>query len=144
MKTVQSTRVLVTGGAGLVGQNLMLLMRETGYVNLVVIDKQSANPRLLAHLNPSVRVVDADLAERGAWEDEFVGAETAVVLHAQITGKTLASFDRNNIAASDLVFRAIARAKVPFSVHVRSSVVNSVADDDYTKTIELSVNHDNR
>ncbi|MFN9030642.1 MAG: NAD-dependent epimerase/dehydratase family protein [Betaproteobacteria bacterium] len=134
MKPPQSGRVVVTGAAGLVGQNLVLLMREVGYVNVVAIDKQSDNLRLLAQLNPGVRVVDADLAEPGGWEDEFVGAETALVLHAQITGKNLVPFERNNLAASHLVFKAIARAKVPFTVHVSSSVVNSVADDDYTNT----------
>ncbi len=36
--------------------------------------------------------------------------------------------------ASALVFDAIAAARVPFTVHVSSSVVNSVADDDYTRT----------
>jgi nucleoside-diphosphate-sugar epimerase len=127
-------KVVVTGAAGLVGQNLVLLLREAGYTNLVAIDKQSANLRLLSQLNPGVRVVEADLAEPGAWVREFEGAGTALVLHAQITGKTQAPFERNNLAASDLVFKAIAQSKVPFSVHVSSSVINSVADDDYTKT----------
>jgi nucleoside-diphosphate-sugar epimerase len=127
-------KVAVTGAAGLVGQNLLLLMQETGYRNVVAIDKQSGNLRLLAQLNPGIRVVETDLAEPGAWEREFEGTDTAVVLHAQITGKTSAPFERNNLVASDLVFKAIARAKVPFTVHVSSSVVNSVADDAYTKT----------
>jgi nucleoside-diphosphate-sugar epimerase len=129
-----SRRLVITGSAGLVGQNLVLLLREAGYSNLVAIDKQSANLRLLAQLNPDVRVVEADLAEPGAWEREFDGADTALVLHAQITGKTSAPFERNNLLASDLVFKAIARAQVPFTVHISSSVVNSVADDDYTNT----------
>ncbi len=130
----RSSKVVVTGAAGLVGQNLVLLLREAGYSNITAIDKQSSNLRLLAELNPGVRVIDADLAEPGSWEAEFPEAKTALVLHAQITAKTSAPFERNNLIASELVFKAIARARVPFTVHISSSVVNSVADDVYTTT----------
>lgn len=49
-------------------------------------------------------------------------------------GKTSTPFERNNVTASERVFAAVRRANVPFTVHVSSSVVNSVADDDYTNT----------
>jgi nucleoside-diphosphate-sugar epimerase len=126
--------LVITGAAGLVGQNLVLMLREAGYRNLVAIDKQPANLRLLADLNPGVRVMQADLAQTGPWQQAFGGAQTAIVLHAQITGKTGDPFQRNNIEASRLVFDAIKAAAVPFTVHVSSSVVNSLADDDYTST----------
>jgi nucleoside-diphosphate-sugar epimerase len=126
--------IVITGAAGLVGQNLVLMLREAGYTNLVAIDKQVANLRLLGELNPGLRTVEADLATPAAWEREFEGADTAVVLHAQITGKTAEPLERNNLAASALVFQAIARARVPFTMHISSSVVNSVAADDYTNT----------
>jgi nucleoside-diphosphate-sugar epimerase len=127
-------KIVVTGAAGLVGQNLVLLMREAGYDNIVAIDKQQANLKLLSELNPGVRAIWSDLGEPGAWESEIVGADAVVVLHAQITGKTSAPFVRNNVDASKHLFRAIANAQVPFTVLVSSSVVNSVADDDYTST----------
>ena len=127
-------KIVITGAAGLVGQNLVLLMREQGYANLVAIDKQSANLKLLGELNPGVRIVEADLAAPGAWEAEFAGADAVVVLHAQITGKTSEPFVRNNIEASKLVYEVIRKAGVPYTVQVSSSVVNSVADDDYTNT----------
>jgi nucleoside-diphosphate-sugar epimerase len=133
-KEIKEARIVITGAAGLVGQNLVLMLREAGYTNIVAIDKQAANLRLLRQLNPGIRVVEADLAEAGSWEREFEGAATAVVLHAQITGKTSKPFERNNLAASEKVFDAIRIANVPFTVHVSSSVVNSVADDDYTNT----------
>jgi len=131
---MKDEKVVVTGAAGLVGQNLVLMMREAGYTRLVAIDRNGPNLRLLGQLNPGIRVVEADLAEPGSWQDEFEGATTVVVLHAQITGKTSAPFERNNLLASELVFAAIARARVPFTVHISSSVVNSVANDDYTNT----------
>ena len=130
----ESPKLVIFGGAGLVGQNLVQLLREVGYANLVVIDKQLANLRLLSDLNPDVSAVAADLARNGDWTNHLEGADAAVVLHAQITGKTTDQFVRNNIEASRLVFDAIRAAQVPFTVHISSSVVNSVADDDYTNT----------
>ncbi len=127
-------RIVVTGAAGLVGQNLVLLMRERGLRNILAIDKHAGNLRLLEQLNPGVEVMQADLAVPGDWMRAFEGADVAIVLHAQITGKTHEPFERNNIDASRLVFDAIAAGGVPFTVHISSSVVNSLADDDYTNT----------
>jgi nucleoside-diphosphate-sugar epimerase len=130
----ERVKIVITGAAGLVGQNLVLLLREAGYDDIVAIDKQRDNLELLAELNPGVRTVLADLGAAGPWEAEIEGAGAVVVLHAQITGKTSAPFVRNNVEASKRLYRAIAAACVPFTVHVSSSVVNSVADDDYTST----------
>ena len=127
-------KFVLTGAAGLVGQNLVLLLRESGYSNVTAIDKHGQNLRLVAQLNPRIRIVNADIAEPGEWQREFDGADGAVVLHAQITGKSNVPFRRNNVDASRLVFETIAAAGIPFTVHVSSSVVNSVADDDYTNT----------
>lgn len=130
----QFKKLVVTGAAGLVGQNLALMLGQAGYRELVAIDKHRVNLHLLKQLNPGVRAVEADLANSGAWEDEFEGCDTAIVLHAQITSKTADQFVRNNIEASKLVYQAIAAHKVPYTVHISSSVVNSMADDDYTRT----------
>jgi uncharacterized protein YbjT (DUF2867 family) len=127
-------RVVVTGAAGLVGQNLVLMLRERGYSRITAIDKQANNLALLARLNPGVHSLEADLSEPGAWQREFEGASAVVALHAQITGKTALPFVRNNVDASRLVFDAIAGARVPYTIVISSSVVNSVADDDYTRT----------
>ena len=127
-------KVVITGAAGLVGQNLTLLLREQGWRNLVAIDKQRNNLALLARLNPGVRTVEADLAEEGAWMDELRGAEAVVMLHAQIGGLQPEVFVRNNVVATDRILDAVKRHGVPWVVHVSSSVVNSVADDDYTRT----------
>src|SRR5262249_36138229 len=99
-------KVAITGAAGLVGQNLVLLMRERGYDEIVAIDRNASNLALLARLNPGVQAIRADLAEAGPWEAAFHGAAAVVVLHAQITAKTHAAFARNNITASECVFAA--------------------------------------
>lgn len=129
-----SVQIVITGGAGLVGQNLALMLSEAGYSNVVSIDKHARNLKLLAELNPRTRIVEADVAHSGEWELEFETCDIAIVLHAQITGKTSAPFLRNNVEASKRVFETIASRRVPYTVHVSSSVVNSVADDDYTNT----------
>jgi nucleoside-diphosphate-sugar epimerase len=127
-------KVLITGAAGLVGQNLLLMLTEAGYSDIVAIDKQAANLDLVSRLNPGVRLVKADLAEPGPWDEEFVGCEVIVVLHAQITSINSAPFVRNNVVASKLVFDVAKAAKVQYVIHISSSVVNSAADDDYTRT----------
>lgn len=130
-------KLIVTGAAGLVGQNLVLLLKDAGFNSVVAIDKQANNLSLLKRINPGVTIVCADLAERGAWEDSFSGAEALVVLHAQITGKAREPFDRNNLTATGHVIEAAKRAGISYVVHISSSVVNSVADDDYTQTKKI-------
>ncbi len=127
-------KIVITGAAGLVGQNLIVVLKEQGYTNLVAIDKHEHNLRILAELHPDVRSVLADLAEPGPWTLEFEGAACLAQLHAQITGKTTDLFTRNNIEATQRVLDAVREHEVPYVVHISSSVVNSVATDDYTET----------
>jgi nucleoside-diphosphate-sugar epimerase len=127
-------KLVITGAAGLVGQNLVLMLRERGYADIVAIDKHAANLQLLASLNPGVRIVHADLAQAGTWESEFSDCAAAVILHAQITAKDQAAFVRNNIDATRRVIDALQHHQVPYVVHISSSVVSSVAEDEYTRT----------
>lgn len=133
----KDARIVLTGAAGLVGQNLLVELREQGYVNLVAIDKHAYNLGILRGLHPDVEVIEADLAEPGEWAGAFAGAAVVVQLHAQITGKHRALFDRNNLTATGHVLDACRAHAVPFLVHISSSVVNSVATDDYTETKKL-------
>lgn len=65
---IRKRKVVITGAAGLVGQNLMLLLREQGYTDLVAIDKHEENLAILAELNPDVQTHCADLSEAGEWQ----------------------------------------------------------------------------
>lgn len=127
-------KIVLTGAAGLVGQNLLVELESQGYTNLVAIDKHLHNLDILRQLHPGVRVIEADLAEPGGWENEFKDTRCVVQLHAQITGKYTVLFTRNNIDATRHVLDACKRMHVPYFVHISSSVVNSVATDDYTQT----------
>jgi len=126
--------IIVTGAAGLVGQNLVLMLSELGYKEIVAIDKHAGNLEVLRTLVPAARTVVADLAEPGDWERLFGADAVVVVLHAQITGKRPDAFERNNIAATERLLAAVRAGGARFLVHVSSSVVNSVACDDYTRT----------
>jgi len=127
-------KIVITGAAGLVGQNLIVELEKQGYTQLVAIDKHGYNLDILRKLHPDVSAIHADLADAGDWIDAFEGAACCVQLHAQITGKHAELFVRNNVQATERVLEAIRHHAVPYLVHISSSVVNSVADDDYTQT----------
>ena len=131
---MNDTRIILPGGAGLVGQNLVARLKQRGYTNLVVLDKHRANLDVLRGVHPDITIEYADLAEPGDWSRYFDGAEVVVMLQAQIGGPTIEPFIRNNITSTEQVLDAIKRYKVPYTVHISSSVVNSVADDFYTDT----------
>jgi nucleoside-diphosphate-sugar epimerase len=127
-------RIIVTGAAGLVGHNLVLMLKERGYRNIVAIDKHARNLDGLRKLVPEATTVVGDLAQPGDWENVFGPQAICVMLHAHITGKRADEFVRNNVDATSRVLDAIRKRGVRFIVHVSSSVVISVADDDYTRT----------
>ncbi len=128
------TKIILPGGAGLVGQNLVARLKVRGYTHIVVLDKHQANLDVLSKVQPDITVEFADLAEPGDWMRHFQGAEVVVMLQAQIGGNNYQEFVRNNIDSSRLVLEAIKLHDVPYLVHISSSVVESVADDFYTRT----------
>jgi nucleoside-diphosphate-sugar epimerase len=127
-------KIVLTGGAGLVGQNLIVHLKRAGYTNLVVLDKHRVNLDILRRLHPDICAECVDLADAGNWNAHFVGADAVVMLQAQIGHPDLAPFIRNNITATERILEAIHRHGTPFTVHISSSVVESVADDHYTNT----------
>jgi nucleoside-diphosphate-sugar epimerase len=127
-------KIVVTGAAGLVGQNLVQRLERWTGIDLVCIDKHAANVQILRQVHPELRVIEADLATPGPWEHEFEGADVVVIGHAQIGGTVEAAFTRNNIVATERILEAAARRYVDHLVHISSSVVNSAAVDLYTES----------
>ncbi len=127
-------RIIITGGAGLVGQNLAVRLAGAGPGCVTSIDKHKANTATLASLQPGMTVIHADLAERGEWESAFTQGGLLVLGHAQIGGEDEGAFIRNNITATENVLRAAREGGVDYIVHISSSVVNSRAHDYYTET----------
>ena len=127
-------KIVITGAAGLVGQNLVTLLVEQGYTRLVAIDKHAGNLGVLQRLHPGVQTLCADLAEPGAWEQAFADAAVVVQLHAQIAGKTGEPFQRNNVEATRQVLRVLQALPQVYLVHASSSVIKSLADDHYVRS----------
>lgn len=130
-------KVLITGGAGLVGQNLIPVLKRFDYQQITVIDKHSKNVEILRHLHPDVKVICSDLSEPGDWTAEFENVDVVVQLHAQIGGINKSEFESNNVKATQNVLNFVRHYGVKRLVHVSSSVVESSANDWYTETKKL-------
>lgn len=127
-------KILLPGGAGLLGQNLIVRLKNKGYSDIVVLDKHKTNLDILRKTHPDITAEYADLAVEGDWKQHFDGADTVVMLQAQIGAKDPTLFVRNNITSTKYVLNAIQEYGINHTVHISSSVVESVAEDDYTKT----------
>ena len=127
-------KIVLPGGAGLVGQNLVARLKARGYTNITVLDKHRANLAVLRQVQPDITVEYADLAEPGPWQQQFQDADVVVMLQAQIGGNDYQDFVRNNLDATRLILETIRRSQPMQLIHISSSVVESVADDFYTNT----------
>ena len=131
----KNNKIIITGGAGLVGQNLIVRLKQAGFTNIIAIDKHPTNTAMLRKLHPDITVLNADLAENGEWEAALEDARTVILNQAQIGGLCHEDFQRNNISATEKILEVIKRQAHPaFIVHISSSVVNSQAVDSYTET----------
>ena len=128
------SKIVLCGGAGLVGQNLIYILDKQGYKNLIVIDKHQENIKILKNLFPRVSVINADLAFHGDWEDVIEGTDFIVMLQAQIGGNKERDFNVNNLNSTKNILKICKQYKVGRLIHVSSSVVNSAAEDHYSKT----------
>lgn len=127
-------KIVLPGGAGLVGQNLAARLRAKGYSNIVVIDKHAPNLSILKKTQPDVQVECADLSKPGDWQRHFEGAVVVVMLQAQIGGIHYQEFTDNNVNSTRLILEEVRRNSIPQLIHISSSVVESVADDFYTRS----------
>jgi nucleoside-diphosphate-sugar epimerase len=130
---VADVKIVLTGAAGLVGQNLIPRLKARGYSNIVALDKHKANTAVLRRLHPDVNVIETDLAHDGGWQSAVADADVVVLLHAQIGGLDAAAFTANNVTATERLLVAVG-AKSPYLVHLSSSVVESAADDWYVQS----------
>jgi len=127
-------KIILPGGAGLVGQNLVARLLARGYSNIVVLDKHIPNLKILKKIHPQIIVEYADLSVAGTWGNFFKDAEIVVMLQAQIGGLLYQDFIDNNISSTRLILELVKSNKIPYLVHISSSVVESVADDFYTRS----------
>jgi nucleoside-diphosphate-sugar epimerase len=127
-------KIVITGAAGLVGLNLLRRLKGDDKSEVVAIDKHHQNIFILRELHPEVRVIEADLAEPGAWQQELEGCTHLVIGHAQIGGLRKEDFVRNNVQASERLMDTALRCKVVYAINLSSSAVNSKATGAYAET----------
>lgn len=127
-------KIILPGGAGLVGQNLVTRLISKGYSNIIVIDKHKSNLSILKSVHPQVFAVYGDLSKPGEWQRHFVNADVVVMLQAQIGGLLYYEFLDNNVTSTALILDLIKSNSIPCLIHISSSVVESVADDFYTRS----------
>ncbi|MGA1983151.1 MAG: NAD(P)-dependent oxidoreductase [Acidobacteriaceae bacterium] len=138
MVKTQNKKIVITGAAGLVGQNLIPRLAAGGFTEIIGIDKHPRNVAVLRQYHPEITVIERDLASSNGdgdpLVDELRNCDALVIAHAQIGGLDKSDFVRNNVTATERVVEAAVRARVPYIVSISSSVVNSMAIDDYTET----------
>jgi nucleoside-diphosphate-sugar epimerase len=127
-------KIVLPGGAGLVGQNLVARLRAKGYTNIIVLDKHERNLAKLKSIQPEITVEYADLSKPGDWQRYFIDADVVVMLQAQIGGLVYQEFIANNVSSTSLILDEIRSKEIPYLVHISSSVVESSADDFYTRS----------
>jgi nucleoside-diphosphate-sugar epimerase len=127
-------KVILPGGAGLVGQNLIVRLHAHGYTDIVVLDKHRANLDTLRKVHPGITAEYADVSSDGDWRRHFGNANIVVMLQAQIGGNDRSAFVRNNVESTRFLIDEIKKHKDTYVVHISSSVVRSTVNDFYSET----------
>ena len=70
---MKNQKIILAGGAGLVGQNLVTSLRLRGCSSIVVLDKHRANLEVLREFHPEIVSEYADLADNSDWQRHFKG-----------------------------------------------------------------------
>ena len=130
----KNTKIIMPGAAGLVGQNLIVLLKQQGYTNIIALDKHPENTALLRNLHPDITVLEADVSKPGEWQSSCTDGDVIIMLQAQIGSKHSAPFIANNITSTQVMLDTARKYGIKKIIHTSSSVVESVADDDYTET----------
>lgn len=125
--------ILVLGGAGLVGSNLCCLLVEKGY-DITAIDKNKHNLNILSQACKDVKTLNFDITNKKELEPYIKKADVVIQLQAQIMALSKEKFIKNNIDSVKTVASLCQKAKTKHLIHLSSSVVISVAKDNYTQT----------
>ena len=127
-------KIVITGGAGMIGQNLLTLLESRGHTNLTVIDRHPTNHTIVRQFHPSVRMVQADLTTPGPWQDELADCTHLVIAHAHLVGTDPQPFIATNIDSTRHLLEAAAHHGVQYIVHISTAAINSNVFDEYART----------
>ena len=130
-------KIFIPGGSGLVGLNLIAKLIESHPSwELTVVDKKLEAVNIAKLIFPSVNFIVEDLClvKNQRWPEEALSSNACVMLQAEIGNKDKTMFYRNNIESTKNILNVIQKNKGIRLIHVSSSVVNSISNDEYTQT----------
>jgi len=127
-------KIILAGGAGLVGQSLLKVLDYRKY-QIIVIDKDKALITRLKPIFPHVKFITMDLSNREVLEKFDISCDYIVTMQAQIKGIDYDAFKKNAVICTQNLLRSLKNLKKkPYLIHISSSVINSKADDFYTRS----------
>jgi len=133
---MKKKKIIITGSAGLVGLNLISLINKSysQLYNVIAIDQNKHNINLTKQIFPKITAITADVTKPGKWQNLFQNADCVIQLQAQISHPKKNLYVKNNITSVKNVLTLCKKYKIPNLIHISSSVVISVANDNYTNT----------
>ena len=91
---MEKFRIIIPGGAGFVGRNLVRVLKSENYdmKEVTVLDNDKNNLEFVKRYGVQTQCVD--LAEKGGWYDEFNDKKIVINLAAQNSYDTLSELER--------------------------------------------------
>ena len=128
--------IIITGGAGIVGFNLVKGLLEKNFTNIHVIDKNIYNLKILNQLFKEINTHHFDLSSKNGWCRLFVKNAKVIILHAQISSLYWEDFQKNTIDSTRNLIEVLSKKRINPSniIFTSSSVVNSIANDFYVRS----------
>lgn len=127
-------KVLLAGGAGLVGQSLLKILVRSKF-KVTVIDKDIFQLKKLRSQFPNIQFITLDLSDSEAVKKVAISFDCIVIMQALIKGLDYLDFYQNTVISTQNLLDLIKNQKVkPYVIHVSSSVINSRANDFYTRS----------
>lgn len=127
-------KVFLAGGAGLVGQSLLKIL-DHSEIQITVVDKDANLINKLKSEFPDVKFITLDLSDSEAVKKLALSFDCIVMMQALIKGLKYFDFHQNTVISTQNILEQIKKQKVsPYLIHVSSSVINSRADDFYTRS----------
>lgn len=128
-------KVVITGGGGFVAQNLVPVLLNRGYAQITLLDKNAEGLAAQKQRHPGVTIAEVDLSrDADSWAHHFAGAGAVIQMQAQIGGHDDDVFLRNNCESTRLVLEAVRAHRVPYLLHISSSVIVQAVPDRYSRT----------
>lgn len=127
-------KIVIAGGAGFVGRNLVRVLLDEGYdpQNITVIDVNEKNLKLLDDY--PIKIVKSDIAGSDNWKSEIKNADYVINLAAQISSPDSDPFYLNNVLATEKLIEVSKRSDIKGIIHFSSAAVLSVRKDEYAET----------